>query len=222
MNDTAHAMRQENGFGIVDIQPGRLEVVTALLERLDEVEPMRALLLVAGHQALDHASESSEHATQDIDPAIDLMRSIWELEIPVVCAVAGKASGPGVGIALACDIVIAGESASFEPTLRGIHQTPSCGMSWLLPRLLGPARAMGTFLLADKITAREAQQKGLIWKCVPDDRLLDEGRGIANYLAEQSPEAMRAIKEAVYESSQNDFDEQLDLEEDLARDVPRP
>ena len=148
-----------------------------------------------------------------------LLRSIRALEIPVVCAVNGVAAGAGANIALACDIVLAARSASFIQAFSRIGLTLDCGGSYWLPRLTGTARAMGLALLGDKLSAEQAEQWGLIWKCVDDDKLMAEANQLAADLARAPTRALAAIKRAIHAAENNTLDAQLDLERDLQRSL---
>jgi len=135
--------------------------------------------------------------------------------MPVVCAVNGVAAGAGCNLALACDIVIAARSASFLQAFARIGLIPDAGGTYTLPRLAGTARAMAAAMLAEQISAERAEQWGLIWKCVDDDKLFDETRALARHLATQATKALGLMKRAIYASAANTFEQQLDLERDL-------
>lgn len=212
---------QAAGYAAVELSCDGISDAESALRELGDTPDIGALLLVASEDSLDFLP-SDEDADRWRAQIESLMGCLGELEVPIVCAVACQAVGPGASLALACDVVVAAASASFEFTLRGRYQTPVCGASWLLPRLVGPARAAGMLLLADKSTAKEAQQKGMIWKCVPDDRLLDEANALAAYFASQPTEAMRGIKKILRVAASNSPEKQIDLERSLAREIPRP
>jgi 2-(1,2-epoxy-1,2-dihydrophenyl)acetyl-CoA isomerase len=144
-----------------------------------------------------------------------LIPSLAGLEKPVVCAVNGVAAGAGANIALACDIVLAAESANFIQSFCNIGLLPDCGGTWSLPRLAGRARAMGMALLGEKISARQAEEWGLIWKCVADDDLQDAAGQMARHLATRPTRGLGLIKRAMLASGHNSLDAQLDLERDL-------
>lgn len=146
-----------------------------------------------------------------------LVRCLTNLPKPVICAVNGVAAGAGANIALACDIVLAAESASFIQSFCRIGLVPDSGGTWILPRLVGQARAMGLSLLGDKISARQAESWGLIWKCVEDDQLMVEANRLARHLSTQPTRGLAYIKQAIRASSNNSLDTQLDLERDLQR-----
>ncbi len=146
-----------------------------------------------------------------------LIRSLTSLEKPVVCAVNGVAAGAGANIALACDIVLAAESARFIQSFCNIGLVPDSGGTWILPRLVGHARAMGLALLGERLSARQAEEWGLIWKCVADDELAAEAGRLAKHLATRPTHGLGLIKRAMLASSANTLDQQLDLERDLQR-----
>lgn len=158
----------------------------------------------------------------DLGESIDknynpLLRSIVNMEMPVICAVNGVAAGAGANIAFACDIVLAAKSASFIQAFCKIGLVPDSGGTWTLPRLVGRTRAMALAMLGDKVPAEKAEQWGMIWKCYEDDELQAEAEKLAVYLATQPTKGLSYIKRAINESSTNTFDEQLDLERDLQR-----
>ena len=146
-----------------------------------------------------------------------LIRRLTALPKPVVCAVNGVAAGAGAALALACDIVIAADNASFIQSFCRLGLVPDSGGSWFLPRLAGHARAMGMAMLGDKISAQQALAWGMIWQVVPADELADRTQTLARHLATQPTYGLGLIKKALYSSATNSLDQQLDLERDLQR-----
>ena len=129
------------------------------------------------------------------------------------------AAGAGANLALAGDIVIARESASFiEPFCR-LGLLPDTGGTYILPRLVGRARAMGMALLGDKISARKAEQWGLIWECVDDDQLGMRLDALAAHFAKAPTKGLAYTKQALNQSLDNTLHEQLDLERNLMREL---
>ncbi|MBC7778840.1 MAG: enoyl-CoA hydratase/isomerase family protein [Proteobacteria bacterium] len=120
-----------------------------------------------------------------------LFARLYHSPIPVVCAVNGVAAGMGVGLALACDIVLAAKSASFVLAFSRIGLMPDCGVSFFLPRLIGLARANGAALLGEKISAEQAQQWGMIWRVLDDAALAEEAATLARKLAAGPTQAYR-------------------------------
>jgi 2-(1,2-epoxy-1,2-dihydrophenyl)acetyl-CoA isomerase len=148
-----------------------------------------------------------------------LMRRIQNLSIPVVCAVNGIAAGAGANIAFGCDIVLAARSAKFLQAFVRIGLAPDSGGSWLLPRLVGRARARALSLLGEPISAEDAERWGLIFKTVDDGKLKGEASAICARLAVLSPNALAAIKKALDHSETASFGAQLDYERDAQREL---
>jgi len=202
----------------------------AALARAAGDEAVRAVLLTgagrgfcAGQDLGDRAVGPGEDPP-DLGGTLDrlynpLVRRIRTLPKPVVCAVNGVAAGAGANIALSCDIVLAARSASFIQAFARIGLLPDSGGTWLLPRLVGDARARALTLLAEKVEAETAAAWGLIWKAVDDDRLMEDARDLAARLARGPTRAYAAIKRALLESWRNDLNAQLDLERDLQREL---
>src|SRR5512132_4006799 len=146
-----------------------------------------------------------------------LIRTMRELEKPVVCAVNGVAAGAGANIALACDIVVAADSASVIQAFSKIGLVPDNGGSFILPRLVGAARAASLMMLADKVPASQAAEWGMIHRAVPAAELMTVARALAVELASQPTRGLGLIKRALNATWSNDLDRQLDLEEELQR-----
>ncbi len=146
-----------------------------------------------------------------------LIRQLRDLPKPVVCAVNGVAAGAGANIALACDIVLAGNSARFIQAFSKLGLVPDAGGSWSLPRLVGEARAKGLALTAEPIDATTAAAWGLIWKALPDEALMAEATALARRLAEGPTLGLGLTKQAIQAAATHDMDAQLDLEQRLQR-----
>jgi len=139
-----------------------------------------------------------------------LIRTLTSLPQPVIARVNGVAAGAGANIALACDIVIAAKSAKFIQSFSAIGLIPDSGGTWLLPRLVGQARALGLALTGEPLPAETAAEWGLIWKAVDDEALDGEVDAIANKLASLPPLGLAAIKEMIRTSWQYSLDEELE------------
>jgi 2-(1,2-epoxy-1,2-dihydrophenyl)acetyl-CoA isomerase len=137
----------------------------------------------------------------------------------VVCAVNGIAAGASCNIALGCDIVIAARSASFLQPFARLGIIPDAGGTWLLPRLIGQARARGLALLAEPISAEQAEQWGLIWKVVDDAALMTEAEKLCTHFASGPTFGYAQIKRAFDATDGNDLSTQLDLERKLQREA---
>ena len=144
-----------------------------------------------------------------------LIRRLQALPKPVVAKVRGIAAGAGANLALACDLVVAGRSASFLQAFVNIGLLPDSGGTWLLPRNVGSARALGLAMLGEKLPAETAERWGMIWRCVDDDALDAEVDALAAKLAKMPTAAIAAVKRAIRHAATADLDAQLDLERDL-------
>lgn len=148
-----------------------------------------------------------------------LVLALRSLDLPVVCAVNGVAAGAGVSIALACDLVIAKRSASFIQSFAKLGLMPDTGGTYFLPRLVGTARAMGLALLGDKLSAQEAADWGLIWRCVDDDLFDGEINTLLERLAAAPTRGLVRTKQAIYASANATLEEQLRRECDGMREL---
>lgn len=149
---------------------------------------------------------------QHYHPIIERMRS---LPVPIITAVNGSAAGAGMSLALAGDIVLAGRSATFLQAFSRIGLIPDAGSTYFLPRLAGESRARALAILADKITAEQALQFGLVWQVLPDEDLQTATRDMAARLATMPTRAYALIKEALNQSLHNDLSRQLEVEAQL-------
>ncbi len=213
---------QTEGLGIITLN--RPEVMNALNRALrgellatirTAGETDRALVLTGSGRAF-----SSGQDLQDAGRSLDLeatlrdeyeplLRAIRTCRVPVIAAVNGVAAGAGANLALACDVVIASESASFIQAFTRIGLIPDAGGTWLLPRQIGLARATGAMLFADRISARQAADWGMIYEVVADDAFGAHWLARARHLAGGPTTAYRAVKEALRASAGNGFDAQL-------------
>jgi 2-(1,2-epoxy-1,2-dihydrophenyl)acetyl-CoA isomerase len=172
----------------------------------------------AGQDLADLSFEPG--AMTDLGAMIDdnfnpLVRRLQALPKPVIARVKGIAAGAGANLALACDLVVAGRSASFLQAFVNIGLVPDSGGTWFLPRAIGVPRALGLAMLGEKLPAERAEQWGLIWKCVDDDLLDAEVDTLAARLASMPTQALAAIKLSMRRAATSDLDGQLDLERDL-------
>jgi len=191
---------------------------------------IRALLVTGAGRGFCAGQDLSERDMND--PNLDLgggldanynpfIRRMRALPKPVIAAVSGVAAGAGANFALACDLVIAARSASFLQAFSKIALVPDCGGTYWLPRLAGLQRAMGMALLAERVSAEDAERWGLVWKVVDDEKLMDEAAQLARTLAAGPTHTYGRIKQALYASPGNSLEQQLDLERDFQREVGR-
>ncbi len=146
------------------------------------------------------------------DEYAPMLRAIYECPVPTIAAVNGPAAGAGANLALAADVVFATESAYFMQAFTRIGLIPDAGGTYMLPRQMGMAKAMGAALFADKISARQADDWGMIWQAVPDDQFDAHWRAKAAHLAAGPTAAYAAAKTAIRASWHNTLEDQLSLE----------
>ncbi len=150
-----------------------------------------------------------------------LAMRVRTMPVPVLAAVNGVAAGAGANFALCCDLVVATKSASFIQAFSKIGLVPDCGGTWLLPRLVGRARALGLAMTGDKLPAEEAERIGLIWKCVPDEAFAAEVQALAAKLAQMPSRALAETRRALDAAMAMDFADALTLEADTQRELGR-
>jgi 2-(1,2-epoxy-1,2-dihydrophenyl)acetyl-CoA isomerase len=205
----------------------------AALARVREDRGVRAVVLTGAGKAFCVGADLSAMRPPEADETLGDQTAKWmqsvsnplieelrALPVPVVCAVNGAAAGAGVGLALAGDVTIAAKSAyfylSFLPKL-GI--VPDLGCTWIIPRLVGPARAMGMSLLDERLGAERAAQWGLIWACVEDELLLLEAQQLAQRLARLPAHAVIEARRAFEASARHTLPEQLHYESERQREL---
>jgi 2-(1,2-epoxy-1,2-dihydrophenyl)acetyl-CoA isomerase len=239
MEDTSVLVDVREGYRVVTLnRPQRLNAFTetmhlALRAAVDAAEAdtaCRALLLTgagrgfcAGQDLSDRLAKPGEKAPV-LGGALErhynpLIRKLRTLPFPVVAAVNGVAAGAGANIALACDIVLAARSASFVQSFARIGLVPDSGGTWMLPRLVGAARARGLALLGEPLPADKAEDWGLIWKAVDDAALMTEAERLCLRFAAAPTAGLALIKRALDHTWTNDLSTQLDLERDLQREA---
>ena len=208
----------------------------AALARVREDRSVRAVILTGAGKAFcvgadlgtmrDTGGQSLGDATAEWMQKLShpLIEDLRAMPVPVLCAVNGAAAGAGVGIALACDIVIAAKSAYFYlPFLPKLGIVPDLGCTWAIPRRAGKARAMGMALLDERLSAGRAVQWGLIWACADDEKLLEEARAIAQRLARLPAHAVVEAREAFEAAERHTLAEQLHYESERQRElIDRP
>ena len=192
--------------------PEMHKALRAALEQALDQPAIRAVLLTGSGRGFCSGQDLSERRVEPGAAPIDLsvslgshynplVRRLRELPKPIVCAVNGVAAGAGANIALACDLVVAARSARFVQSFARLGLVPDSGGTYFLPRLAGSARAMGLALLAEPLSAEDAERWGLIWKVFDDDKLMAEASAIARKLATGPAKGYGLIKRALYASS---------------------
>lgn len=182
---------------------------------------VRCVLLTGSGRAFcagqDLADSAEDGAAPDVGAVLEkyytpLITAITTMDKPVICAVNGVAAGAGANIALACDIVIAGRSASFIQAFSKIGLIPDAGGTWILPRLIGHARATAITMLGEKISAEKAENWGMIWQCVDDDSLQQVTQDLAQHLSAQATTGLAFTKRLLQLSWDNPLPKQIALE----------
>lgn len=180
----------------------------------------RALVLTGKGRAFCSGQDLSDRANAanlDMERTLrdeygPMLRAIFDSPIPTISAVNGAAAGAGANLALAADVVIASESAYFLQAFTRIGLIPDAGGTYWMTRGMGAAKAMGAALFADKITAKQADDWGLIWEAVADEAFEATWKARAAHLAKGPTVAYRAVKQSIRESWNNTLEAQLDLE----------
>ncbi|CAM3175966.1 2-(1,2-epoxy-1,2-dihydrophenyl)acetyl-CoA isomerase [Sphingomonas antarctica] len=200
-----------------------LDMADEISNALDEARDARAVVITGagrafcsgadlqarGDRPVNGGEGSFAALTQHYNP---LMMKLARLNVPIVCAVNGPAAGVGCSIALAGDFVIAGTSAYFLQAFVNIGLVPDGGASWVLPRLVGKARATEMMLLGEKIPAAKAAEWGLIYKTVDDAALMEEARTLALRLAQGPTVALGVMRRNIAMALDGDFASALQRE----------
>ena len=214
-------------------RPDRLNSFTAamhaeLAQKLEAASEARVIVLTgagrgfcAGQDLNDRAVSADGHPT-DLGLTVEtswnpLIRRLTSMPQPVIARVNGVAAGAGANIALACDLVVAARSAKFIQSFSAIGLIPDSGGTWVLPRLVGHARAMGLALTGEPLPAEKAEEWGMIWKCVDDDELDGEVDALAQKLAALPPLGLASIKQMIRESWEHDLEKELVRQRDAMR-----
>lgn len=206
--------------------------VRAALDAIAVDRSIRCLVLTGAGRGFCAGQDLSDRAVAPDAEGVDLGASIENyykpllqrlraLPMPSIAAVNGVAAGAGANIPFACDLVYAAQSASFIQSFSKLGLVPDCGGTWWLPRLIGPARAMGLTLLGEKLSAAQAADWGLIWRCVADDELMSTVKAVALQLAAGPTRGYVRTRQAIDAAMLLPFDGALDLERDHQRELGR-
>jgi 2-(1,2-epoxy-1,2-dihydrophenyl)acetyl-CoA isomerase len=229
----------ENGIAVLTLnRPDRLNSFTQAmhaevrdaLDKLQADKTARVLVLTGAGRGFCAGQDLNDRAVEPGGPGVDLGESVEKfyaplvttlrtLPMPVICAVNGVAAGAGANLALACDIVLAAKSASFIEAFCKLGLIPDTGGTWVLPRLIGPARAMGLALLGDKLPAEKAEEWGLIWRAVADEDLMKEAMAMAEHFAKAPTKGLAFTKKAMLASWTNTLEQQLQMEAGMMREL---
>jgi 2-(1,2-epoxy-1,2-dihydrophenyl)acetyl-CoA isomerase len=208
------------------------EEIAAALEVVEADRSVRTLLITGAGRGFCAGQDLSDRAVSPGGASVDLglsvekrynplIRRLTSLAMPVVAAVNGVAAGAGASLAFASDIVIAARSAKFIMSFANIGLVPDSGSSWALPRLAGQARALGLALTGDPLPAETAADWGLIWKCVDDEKLVEEAQALVMKFASAPTRGLAETKKLIRGAFARPLDGQLDLERDAMRELGR-
>jgi len=195
----------------------------AAMEAARDDETCRVILLTGSGRAFCAGQDLGDRDPRTMDGSPDLeqtlskfyhplLKLIRDMPKPVICAVNGVAAGAGANVALACDIVLAGESARFIQAFSKIGLIPDAGGTWSLTNLIGPARARAIAMTAVPVPAQQAADWGMIYQVWPDDELMHEAMKLARDLANGAALGLAHTKQLIQAASTNTFDEQIELE----------
>jgi 2-(1,2-epoxy-1,2-dihydrophenyl)acetyl-CoA isomerase len=205
-------------------RPDRLNSFTAamhdeLKNALDEIDDCRVLILTGAGRGFCAGQDLNDRAVSngrpvDLGQTVEtcwnpLIRKLTSMNQPVIARVNGVAAGAGANVALACDLVVAGRSAKFIQSFAAIGLIPDSGGTWVLPRLVGQARALGLTLTGEPLSAYKAEEWGMIWKCVDDEALDTEVDALAQKLASLPPLGLAATKDMIRDSWQHTLEQEL-------------
>jgi 2-(1,2-epoxy-1,2-dihydrophenyl)acetyl-CoA isomerase len=222
----------EAGIGTITLnRPDALNALTvpmkqsllAAFRQVGRDKAVRAVILTGAGRAFCAGQDLRERLAPDAAPLgvevreryNPIIREMRSLPKPIVGAINGVAAGAGASLAMACDIRIASDGASFALAFGRVGLVPDSGATWLLPRLVGMTRAVELALLGDSISAEEAVRLGLVGRAVPADDLDSEVRSVAVRLAAGAPRAMAFTKRALNAAWAHDLDAALDYEAHL-------
>ncbi len=209
----------------MDMLGGLGEALDAVDDRRNEVRCLvltgagRAFCAGANLQGRDNQKPGSRsNAGVTLETGYHpFLRRLRNLHCPIVTSVNGAAAGAGMSFALMGDMILCARSAYFLQAFRRIGLVPDCGSTWLLPRLVGRARSVELSLMGERLPAEKALEWGLVNRVYEDAALMDETMKLAHELADGPTIALSLIRRLYWESSDNSFEDQLDLEQQMQR-----
>ena len=194
----------------------------SVLNNYKNNDDVRSILITAEGKAFcagQDLNEAIDPNQPDITQIIEehynpIIRIIRSIEKPVIAAVNGVAAGAGASIAIACDIIIASEKASFIQAFGKIGLIPDSGATFILPKLIGMQRASSLMLTGDPVSANDAEKMGLVYKVYEAENFVEESIKLSEKLAKMPTKALGLTKKALNYSLNNNLDEQLELEKE--------
>ena len=203
------------------------QALWAALDRVEADQSIRALVITGAGRGFCAGADLAEFdfkpgpdllARADPGPLIDqafnpTVRKLQALRVPTIAAVNGVAAGAGASLAMTCDLAVAASNASFIQAFSKIGLVPDAGGSWFLVKRLGLARALGTAMLGDKLSAKDAKEQGMIWDVVADgEDCVEAAMKLAQRLAVMPTKALVETRKLLRAAASNELDAQLDLE----------
>lgn len=197
-----------------------LDMAGEINDALSTMEGVRCLIITGAGRGFCSGADLSARSERSISGGEGsyialtrhynpLMMNLARLNLPIITAVNGAAAGVGCSIGLAGDFVIAGKSGYFLQAFVNIGLVPDGGASWMLPRMVGKARATQMMMLGEKIGGEQAAEWGLIYKCVEDDQLLAEARALATRLASGPTVAYATMRKNILTAMENSYADAL-------------
>ncbi|AMM86453.1 2-(1,2-epoxy-1,2-dihydrophenyl)acetyl-CoA isomerase PaaG [Martelella sp. AD-3] len=239
-NESVRVTLKDGVLGVTLNRPEKLNsfnvdmhlALRAALQRAHDEADIRAVLLTGAGRAFSAGQDLGDRDPRQMTEKPDLgetletyynptLRLIRSLEKPVICAVNGVAAGAGANIAFACDIVFAAKSAKFIQAFSKIGLIPDAGGSWSLTRALGEPRAKALAMTAEPLIAEKAEDWGLIWKSVEDEKLMEEATALAAKLASGPTKGLGLTKRLIQAASEHDLSAHLNMERDCQREAGR-
>jgi 2-(1,2-epoxy-1,2-dihydrophenyl)acetyl-CoA isomerase len=233
MSNTSIVLKIENNVAWISLNRPEVfnsfnrEMAFLLQETLDNCANdinVRAIVIIGNGKAFCAGQDLKEVTDPALNPGFrkileehynPIIQKIRTIEKPIIAAVNGVAAGAGANIALACDIVVASENASFIQAFSKIGLIPDSAGTFFLPRLIGFQKASALMLLGDKVNAEEALKIGMIYKIFPSGIFEEEVQTLATTLAQMPTKAIGLTKRLLNQSMTNNLEQQLDLESDL-------
>jgi len=226
------ALDRGAGVGTITLnRPAALNALTvpmkqallAAFRRVERETGIRAVILTGAGRAFCAGQDLRERLEPGAAPLgvevreryNPIVRAMHNLPKPIVGAINGVAAGAGASLAMACDIRIASDAATFSLAFGRVGLVPDSGATWFLPRLVGATRAAEMALLNDPVSAADAVQIGLVGRVVPAAELATEARALADRLAAGAPQAIALTKRALHAAWEHDLEAALELEADL-------
>ncbi|MCB0464355.1 MAG: enoyl-CoA hydratase/isomerase family protein [Aequorivita sp.] len=203
------------------------EMALLLQNELDACEKnpeVRAIVITGSGKAFCAGQDLKEVTSPELNPGFKkileehynpIIQRIRNIEKPIIGAINGVAAGAGANIALACDVVVASENASFIQAFSKIGLVPDSAGTFFLPRLIGFQKASALMMLGDKVSAEEAEKLGMVYKVIPSENFTEEVNNITRILANMPTKALGLTKRLLNNSMQNSLEEQLNLESKL-------